>query len=274
MPYSRFLFVPALMAFAAAPAAAQTDYYNTDRHRPLRIEDAYPAERYSFDFHVAPVRFERHGPGFHDWTIEPELAYGILPRTHLEIGAPFRWSDTPLGGTAGLAGVELSLLHALNIETASVPALGLRATAALPAGPFGPDEVLPSLQANVTRTFRWLRVHTNFEYTFAGEEECDPAAACDAVDHPQWLAGIAIDKTFPLRSVLVGAEVFATRPMNTSELGWTAGFGARYQLDPLWALDGGVGIRLGEDDRYPWYLTAGVARVFALRSLLPRRRIR
>src|SRR5215213_2714705 len=42
-----------------APAGAQTDYYNTDEGRPVRVEDAYPTERYAFELQLAPVRLER-----------------------------------------------------------------------------------------------------------------------------------------------------------------------------------------------------------------------
>src|SRR5512140_3825079 len=34
---------------AARPLAAQTDYYTTDRGRPLQIEDAYATERHAFE---------------------------------------------------------------------------------------------------------------------------------------------------------------------------------------------------------------------------------
>src|SRR5688572_23274403 len=46
-----------------SPAAAQTDYYNIDSGRPVRIEDAYPVERYAFEAQVAPLRMERRDDG-------------------------------------------------------------------------------------------------------------------------------------------------------------------------------------------------------------------
>src|SRR5215213_7417354 len=64
-------------ALAAVPAAAQTDYYNIDSGRPVRIEDAYPVERYAFEAQVAPLRMERRDDGAYHWEFEPELGYGI-----------------------------------------------------------------------------------------------------------------------------------------------------------------------------------------------------
>jgi hypothetical protein len=97
----------AAVGTAANPLAAQTDYYNTDARRPVRIEDAYPVERYAFEAQVAPLRLERLSGGVYHWEIEPELAYGILPRTHLEVGLPLIWADGAdddesfgVGGTA------------------------------------------------------------------------------------------------------------------------------------------------------------------------------
>lgn len=38
---------------------ARGDFYNTDRGRPLQIEDAYTIERYAFDLQLAPLRLDR-----------------------------------------------------------------------------------------------------------------------------------------------------------------------------------------------------------------------
>ena len=51
----------------ATRADAQTDYYNTDRGRPVQIEDAYPTERYAFELKLAPVRLERARGGLYRW---------------------------------------------------------------------------------------------------------------------------------------------------------------------------------------------------------------
>ncbi|HEX8431422.1 MAG TPA: hypothetical protein VF625_09050, partial [Longimicrobium sp.] len=66
------------VAVLAGPATAQTDYYNTDEGRPVRIEDAASVERYAFELQLAPFRVARERGGIYHWEIAPELAYGIL----------------------------------------------------------------------------------------------------------------------------------------------------------------------------------------------------
>jgi hypothetical protein len=267
-----------LSLFAAVPAAAQTDYYNTDRNRPIRIEDAYATERYSFDAHLAPIRLERSAGGAYTWGVDPEIAYGVLPRTQLEIGLPVSFIDLGAAGQhTGLAGLDVSVLHNLNVETSSLPALAVRATVLAPVGSLAPDRAYPSLQGMLTRTFRWARFHVNGEYTFGHAPEATagtPATAgatlgTGAADLSRWLAGAAVDRTFPLRSTLVTGELYAQQPIGAGEdVEWNAGAGIRYQVSPLFALDGGLGKRLTGSDQ-GWYVTFGVARVFAIRSLMP-----
>jgi hypothetical protein len=74
---------------SGAPAA-QKDYYNLDKNRPVRIEDAYATERYALEVKVAPLRLERERGGVYHWGFDPEIAYGILPRTSIEVGIPVR----------------------------------------------------------------------------------------------------------------------------------------------------------------------------------------
>ena len=83
----------AALVLLAPSLGAQTDYYNTDRGRPVQIEDALAVERYAFEVQVAPLRLERERGGRYHWEVAPELAYGILPRTQLEVGFPLVWRD-------------------------------------------------------------------------------------------------------------------------------------------------------------------------------------
>ena len=248
------------LVLSTAPLGAQTDYYNTDTGRPLQIEDAYPLERRAFELQAAPLRLERARGGLYHWGIEPEIAFGILPRTQIELGAPLAFIDGGPGAQrSGLAGLDLSALHNLNVETA-IPALAIGASVLLPVGSLGPDEAYASVKGLMTRTFTWARFHVNGEYTF-GSERIDATGAVDLV---RWTAGIAVDRTFPLRSLLIAAEVFAREPFEASEDGeWNAGAGLRYQLSPRLALDGGIGRRLTGGEQ-TWYLTFGTAYAFGL----------
>lgn len=253
-------------SWAAAPLVAQTDYYNTDSGRPVWIEDAYPVERYAFELQVAPLRLERSDAGVYTWEFEPELAYGILPRTHVEVGFPLTVAERARGGrTAGLGGVHLSVFHNLNVETAGLPAFGVAANVLLPVGSFAPDRTYSSVKAIATRTFSFSRFHVNAQYTLGST----PDAGDEVGDESRWMAGIAVDKTFPLRAALLIADVYVEQPLREDEeLSWTIEAGTRYQLNPFFSLDAGIGRRLTGEDQ-GWFLTFGAARAFAVRWLFP-----
>lgn len=257
--------------FASMPAAGQTDYYNTDRGRPVRIEDAYPTERYAFELQLAPLTLEREAGGVYNWGVEPEIAYGIFPRTHLEVGFPLVFQDAGgrSVGEGALAGIDVSLLHNLNVETRTLPALGIAADVVLPVGGAAPARVYPSLTGIATRTYGWARFHVNGQVTFGAEPDAGDEAGAEEIS--RWLAGLAVDRAFPLRSTLVTAELYAREPLaGEGEAEWNAAAGIRYQVSPVLALDAGVGRRLtGEPG---WFLTFGSAYAFGIRSLIPVRR--
>lgn len=248
------------------PIGAQTDYYNTDAGRPVRVEDAYPVERYAWEAQVAPLRLERHGDGDYRWEFEPEVAYGILPGTHVELGLPVVHGEREGGRSGfGLAGIDLSLFHNLNVETRTLPALAVAAGAVLPVGGDAPDLVRPSVKGIATRTFPFARFHFNGEYTFGPAPEAGEIVG----EASRWMAGVAVDRALPLRSALLIADAFVEEPLHAGEAPrWTVEAGARYQLDPYFALDAGVGRRLTGSEP-GWFVTFGAARVFALRSLIP-----
>ncbi|HKG94714.1 MAG TPA: hypothetical protein VKA84_22565 [Gemmatimonadaceae bacterium] len=249
------------LCFLAPRATAQTDYYNTDAGRPITVEDAYAIERRGVEIQVAPLRLERSRGGVYAWGIEPELAAGVLPRTQLEIGFPLAFVDLGTGRrSAGLAGIELSALHNLNTET-SIPALAVAADVLLPAGGLGPDKVYPTVKGIATRTLSWARFHVNGQYTFGSRQSPADAGgeAHVTAELSRWAAGVAADRTMPLQSVLVTAELVARQPLGaSSDVAWDAAAGARHQVSPRVALDGGAGYRLTGDDR-GWFATVGAA---------------
>jgi hypothetical protein len=105
----------------------------------------------------------------------------------------------------------------------------------------------------------------NGQYTFGST----PGVDDNVGEASRWLAGVAVDKTFPLQSALLIGDVYAERPLHQGEvLRWTVEAGARYQLDPFFALDAGIGRHLSGDER-GWFVTVGAARAFAIRSLMP-----
>lgn len=277
-PYSAF-FPQLTNALAAAAIAlgtipgsllAQTDYYNTDRGRPITVEDAYATERYAFELQLAPLRLERTNGGLYTWGIEPEIAYGIFPRTHIEVGVPIAYVDRgPLGKTVGAAGLDISMLHNLNAETA-IPAFGIAGELLLPFGGLAPERAYFSAKGIATRTLTWARFHLNGRYTFGENPAAVPlATGGEAAEVSRWLLGLAVDRTFPLKAMLVTAESFVSQPIQEGdEAEWNVGAGIRYQVSPRLALDGGLGKRFTGDDQ-GWFATFGLARAFSLLSLMP-----
>ncbi len=264
----RRLLIPALIvgtALASKNAGAQTDYYNTDAGRPLQIEDAYATERYAFELKLTSLKLERAPHGRYNLGMEPEIAYGLLPRTHIEIGLPIAHQDLGDGASrSGVAGLELSAMHNLNTETRSLPALGIRGDLLFPVGGLGPDRTLASLKGMATRTFSAVRFHLNGQYTFGDGPDTDAGA-----EGARWLGGIAVDKALPLKSILFAADLYARQPLHESEdVDYNTNIGFRYQTSPSFLLDAGLGRRLTGPER-GWSLTFGTAYAFALRSLIP-----
>ena len=84
------------------------------------------------------------------------------------------------------------------------------------------------------------------------------------VEVSRWIAGAAIDRTLPLKSLLMSAEVYARQSLRTDEpLEWNTGVGVRYQIAPRWVMDGGIGRALTRSD-HAWFLTGGGAYAFGL----------
>ena len=266
---SRLVFAGAL-SLGAHTARAQTDYYNTDRGRPVQVEDAYVTERYAFELKLAPVRLERRQGGAYNWGLEPEIALGILPRTQVELGLPLAFVEQGSQRQSGIAGLDLSVMHNLNAETEGLPALGIRGDVLLPVGNLAPDRAYSTVTAMATRTFTAARVHVNGQYTFGASPSMKTTVSGPgAIDVSRWLVGGAIDKVFPLSSTLITAELYGRKPLDASEaVEYTAGAGTRFQLSPTLALDGGFGRRLNGPEQ-GWYVTFGSAYAFGVRSLFP-----
>ncbi len=263
----------ALLGGLVIPTAAfaQTDFYNTDRGRPVQIEDAYVTERYAFDLKLAPVRLERLSGGTYNWGLEPEIALGILPRTQIELGLPLAFVEQGSRRRSGIAGLELSAMHNFNAETEGLPALGIRGDVLTPVGALGPDRVYSSVTGMATRTLSWARFHVNGQYTFGAAPDASATVTgpTGGIDVSRWLVGGAVDKAYPLKSTLITAELYGRKPLESGQdVELTVGTGTRFQLTPTLALDGGFGRRLNGPEQ-GWYVTFGSAYAFGVRSLFP-----
>jgi hypothetical protein len=278
MPPTGPTLVALALSFAVAPhAMAQTDYYNTESHHPLLVEDATPLERHAFELRAAPLTLERRDDGTYIWMLTPELSYGVLPRTHVEIGAALAWRDPGAVGSSGsLAGVDIAVMHQLQLERRTSPALAVALHLAAPAGGLAHDDWLASLRGMATRTLSFARVHLNGEYTAGSSRQAR------GIRHAsRWSAGVAVDRAFPLGSALIAAEIVASKPMGrqagdvhpgggppSTALVWRTGGGARWQWTPRLTMDAGVARALSGPHR-GWELTLGLSRSFGARSLVP-----
>jgi hypothetical protein len=68
--------------------------------------------------------------------------------------------------------------------------------------------------------------------------------------------------------MLVIGDVYARQPLADDDLEWNVSGGVRYQLNPRFALDAGIGRRLTGNEQ-GWFITFGTAYAFAIRSLIP-----
>ncbi|HEU5039343.1 MAG TPA: hypothetical protein VFT84_00890, partial [Gemmatimonadales bacterium] len=88
----------------AGSLAAQIDYRNLDRERPVATEDAYPVERHAFEL-LLPVRTERERGGDRLHLIPLEVEYGIVDNAQIGLGIPIGAVDASGADTEwGLAG--------------------------------------------------------------------------------------------------------------------------------------------------------------------------
>jgi hypothetical protein len=203
-----------LLLLAPRVATSQTDYFNTDRGRPLLVQDAHAIERYALEIQLAPSsRWTRASSGT-AWALDAALAYGLFARTQVELAVPLGLSD---GSSMDMAitGVHASVLHALNVETLGLPALAFEIAGDVPMGDDAPSP-FASFGVIVTRTLPFARLHLNADLTSARANPAHVNAGGTQGGHNEpsrWSAGVGLDRALTLRSMLVGAEVVAFRPI-------------------------------------------------------------
>lgn len=255
-----------LVIALAVPAAAQIDYRNLDDDRPTRVEDAYPAERYAFEF-LLPYSFERERGGAWVQASILELAYGVLRNAHVAVKAPL--AAVSNGGTTdwGLSGIRALAVCNFNTESRRLPALSLRTDAVFPVGGLAGSETHVGVQAIATRSWGRHRLHLNAAYRFGRD---GTPAAVESLD--RWWYGAALDRTLFRQSILVIGEVYARRPIDAAPVEVTASLGLRWQWRPTAVIDVGISRGLRQDVGPEYAVTVGVSHAFAIAGLMPGRR--
>lgn len=252
--------VPALIAavlapFTGAPAAAQTDFYNLDKERPLRVEDAYSTKRWAFEVQLSPLTLSQDRSGGLSYQPALELKHGFLPGMEVSVGTG--WNSYRMAGASEsrLSDVDLSALANLWVEGSWLPAAALRVTSHLPTESEGAASL--EVKGILTRSiFGPVRLHVNGAAVM-GEHRTE-----------DWWAGAALDYVLPFQHTLLMVDSWVASPAEGErQVHSTAGL--RYQLGSTVNLDAGVGRSwtgaVGDD----WALTLGVTHEFGVRSLMP-----
>jgi hypothetical protein len=144
----------------ARQAHAQSDYRNLDAGFPVRVEDAIVTERYALDLDLANIRFDALSGGRRRLQFEPELTYGILPRTEMWVRTTTYYRERQITPRKGIAGVGIGGMYQFTVETLGLPALALASEIFVPTGP----HALPasySLKTALTKSFTSGRIHLN-----------------------------------------------------------------------------------------------------------------
>jgi len=293
---SNFAIAALLFCVGSSIVGAQIDYRNIDSGRPVRIGDATPTELKSLELSLATARFDKLSLGRYRLQLEPRIAYGIFPRTEFSMRAPVYFYERSLSPRAGVGGLGLGGEHQLNIESLSFPSVAIAGELFVPMGPAALRNSY-SIKGLATRTLPAVRLHVNASYgTFsfrrppAGERIIPPIhgpcvfqtpgdafggvrALCSTapaapvaigaaelgpiVTRGQWIAGLAVDKSLPLRSMLLIADVFAQKYEGIGRpVDWTAEIGGRTQLNRGIVVDGAIG-RLFTGESKAWFLNVG-----------------
>jgi len=254
------LFLPVMILTVILPAfalplGAQTDYHNLDKHRPLRVEDAYATKQWAFELQASPFALRQDRSGALRYTPAIELKHGFLPGMEGSVGIGLDVARDDGETRTSLGEVELSGLANLWVEGASLPAAAVRVTGKL-ATVSGEPSTLEA-RAILTRSLVGaVRAHLT-------------AAASVGRDRAEegWV-GVAVDRTFPFRHTLLLAETWISFPSFGSRVVHSAA-GIRYQLSPALVLDAGAGRGWTGDERQTWSLTLGVTCEFGIRALTP-----
>lgn len=138
----------------------QASYRNLDAGFPVRVEDATVTERYALDLDFLNLRYDALSDSRNRFLYEPQVSYGMLPRTEVWVRLPSYYRESTFTPRSGIAGFGVGAMYQFTVETLHVPALALATELFQPVG----RDALPSsysLKALLTRSFSPGRIHLN-----------------------------------------------------------------------------------------------------------------
>ena len=157
---SRWLSVLLVASLYAEVVGAQASYRNLDAGFPIRVEDATVTERYALDLDFLNFRYDALSDSRNRYQYEPQVSYGMLPRTEVWVRLPSYYREATFTPRSGIAGFGVGAMYQFTVETLHVPALALATELFQPVG----RDALPSsysLKALLTRSFSPGRIHLN-----------------------------------------------------------------------------------------------------------------
>lgn len=241
---------------APTPVKGQTDFYNLDKDRPLRVEDAYATKRYAFELQASPFTLSQDRTGALRFQPSVELKHGLFPGLEASVGIGMDRVRDGSATNTSLGEVELSALMNLWVEGPDLPAAAIRVTGHLPAGSDHATTV--EVRGILTRSLVGpVRGHLNGAVVGGGGRE------------ESWWAGAALDYVLPFHHTLLLVEGWLANPPDEGRRRLHSSAGLRFQLSPTFALDGGMGRSWTGGSRQDWTLTLGVTHEFGVRALFP-----
>ena len=278
-------------------AAAQDEYRNLEAGRPIRVSDATPTERYAFDVDLTTLRVERLSLGRYRLLYEPRIAYGILPRTEVSLRLPSFFRERSITPRRGIAGLGVGAETQLVQEGLHFPAIAVSAEAFVPTAPnslktsysakalvtrsftagrihlngsygtfyvraaptggvLAPPVIDGPCVMQLPESGITMRAMCGAE-TYQASVVAAQAEGGGIITRYRWNAGAGIDKAFPIRSILIAADVFVDKYNGIDrDADWVAEGGVRKQVNQLLVADAAFGRRFTGISK-AWFVTAG-----------------
>jgi len=163
---------------------------------------------------------------------------------------------------------QLHLLYNFNQETRHLPALAIRPELTIRGGGLGSRHEHAALKGIVSKTIGHNRLHLNGSYTVG--PTAAPGRGGELVN--RYFYGAAYERTFPLKFVVLLADVYARKPIDNAPTQVVFEVGTRVQLTPRWVLDTGISTGALRSSAGPDLgFTFGLSHSFSFRWLYPRK---
>jgi hypothetical protein len=250
-----------LLALLLFPTAALTGQQLSDLEpeRPVELEDARPISYRAFSaaadwtYNARKEARADYGPGF-------SLLYGAL--RGLEVGGSVRYVTSPSSNAnRGISSgdIQLHALYCVATESASLPALAVRAGVGFPTGldSRGTDVHLGLL---ATHSFDVVRLHINGLWTHLGD-----TGANERKERWEAIAGIdwTVGRFGRTDTLLIADADIRTNPLIDGKAILSVEGGVRQRIGSQTLVFFGAGSSLfGETDRTKVRLRAGISHIF------------